>query len=78
MPSSTRRYNLEEKAYKPEPQLEQVTLQYASEGCLVWRDGEEGHRVAEAKALVEEMESKPVCTFFGFCSTSRCLLHILP
>ena len=54
------RYNLEEKAYKPEPQVEQVTVQYASDGCLVWRDSEEGHRVVRAKAMVEELESKPV------------------
>lgn len=54
------RYNLEEKMYKPEPQLEQVTLQYSTEGCLVWRDSEEGHKVVKAKALVDELEAKSV------------------
>jgi hypothetical protein len=54
------RYNLEEKMYKPEPQLEQVTVQYSTEGCLVWRDSEEGHKVVKAKALVDELEAKPV------------------
>ena len=48
------RYNLEERAYKPEPQLEQVLVHYFSEGNLLHRDSEEGHNLAKAHAAEDE------------------------
>ena len=48
------RYNLEEKAYKPEPQLEHVLLHFAMEGCLLHRDGEEGQKLAKAHVAADE------------------------
>ena len=48
------RYNLEERCYKPEPQLEQVLSHYVSEGNLLHREGTEGQALAKAHAIDDE------------------------
>lgn len=49
-PKQTVRYNLEERSFKPEPQLEQVVVHYACEGTLLHVDSEEGQRQAAQTA----------------------------
>ena len=51
------RFNLEEKAFKVEPQLEQVSVHYSAEGCLVWRESEEGQRVTKLHAAADEAQA---------------------
>ena len=52
------RFNLEEKAFKAEPQLEQISVHYSAEGSLVVREGEEGQRVLCLHAAADEAEAK--------------------
>ena len=54
------RYNLEEKAFKAEPQLEQMTVHYATDGCLLLLESEEGRRVQKAQASEDAEKAKKV------------------
>lgn len=54
------RFNLEEKAFKAEPQLEQMTVHYAADGSLFLRASEEGQRVIKAQAFAEAEEMRKV------------------
>ena len=58
------RYNLEEKAFKAEPQLEQISVHYSSEGSLVLREGEEGQRILRLHAAADEAEAKAQMVIF--------------
>ena len=48
------RYNLEERCYKPEPQLDQVLVHFTGEGNLLHREGEEGQALVKAYAAEDE------------------------
>lgn len=48
------RYNLEDRCYKPEPQLDQVLLHFAGEGNLLHREGGEGQALLKAYAAEDE------------------------
>ena len=52
------RFNLEEKAFKAEPQLEQISVHYSAEGSLVLRDSEEGQRTLRLHAAADEAEAR--------------------
>ena len=58
-------YNLEEKCFKPETQLEQVMVHYSNSGVLLQKESEEGQRElllqaqeAEASALTKVRPAK--------------------
>lgn len=54
------RYNLEERAFKAEPQLEQVSVHYSADGSLILRDSEEGQRILRMHPAADEAEAKAV------------------
>lgn len=64
------RFNLEEKAFKAEPQLEQITVHYSAEGSLVLKESEEGQRVLRLHAAADEAAEKAqnVNLYFLFLS----------
>lgn len=44
------RYNLEERGFKPEPQLEQAMVHYSCAGVLLPKDSEEGQKLIRLHA----------------------------
>lgn len=56
-PKTIVRYNLEERAFKVEPQLEQVSVHYSAEGCLLLEDSEEGQKAVRLNAIADEAET---------------------
>lgn len=52
------RYNLEEKVFKAEPQLEQTSMHFSAEGHLVLRESEEGQRILKMHTTADDADAK--------------------